>query len=176
MDEVACGFGRTGRLFASEHFAIEPDILCLGKAITNGVLGLGAMIATPAVAKSMEKGGSFWSTYGWHPRSVAAAIATVRYMTSNRRTLMAAVKAMSTFFAERLASLPIGRNGAISVAGLAISIDLESEREAERVRSACFRRGLLLTTQGSKLLLLPPLTVDARVAQKGLDILGTSSR
>src|SRR5712671_4677589 len=44
MDEVACGFGRTGRIFASEHFDIRPDIVCLGKAIAAGVAGMGAML------------------------------------------------------------------------------------------------------------------------------------
>jgi acetylornithine/succinyldiaminopimelate/putrescine aminotransferase len=176
MDEVACGFGRTGRLFASEHFEIEPDILCVGKAITNGALGLGAMIATRPVATSMEKSGSFWSTYGWHPRSVAVAIATIRHMTANRRALMAGVNAMSTLFVERLASLPFAQPDAISVAGLAIGVDVKNERRAERIRSSCVRRGLLLTTQGSKLLLLPPLTIDAAVAQRGLDILEASAR
>jgi 4-aminobutyrate aminotransferase-like enzyme len=175
MDEVACGFGRTGALFASEHFDVEPDIMCLGKAITNGVLGMGAMIATAPVAKSMEKDGSFWSTFGWHPRSVAVAIATLRHMTANRRALMANVSAMSTRFVERLASLS-AEPDAISAAGLAISVDVGSERRAERIRSACQRRGLLLTTQGAKLLLLPPLTIGEGTARRGLDILQASAR
>jgi adenosylmethionine-8-amino-7-oxononanoate aminotransferase len=176
MDEVACGFGRTGRLFATQHFDIEPDILCLGKAITGGVLGMGAMIATPPVAKSMEKNGSFWSTFGWHPRSVAVAIAMLRYMTANRRTLMAGVSAMSALFLLRLASLSFAKPDAINAAGLAISIDAGSDRAAERIRSACRRRGLLLSTQGSRLLLLPPLTIDAATASRGLDILEASAR
>jgi acetylornithine/succinyldiaminopimelate/putrescine aminotransferase len=84
MDEVATGFGRTGALFASEHFGVEPDIMTLAKAMTDGAGGIGAMLATRNVAKSMEEHGSFYSTYGWHPRSVAIAIATLRYITANR--------------------------------------------------------------------------------------------
>jgi adenosylmethionine-8-amino-7-oxononanoate aminotransferase len=176
MDEVACGFGRTGALFASEHFDIEPDMLCLGKAITAGALGLGAMIATRDVARSMEQDGSFWSTYGWHPRSVAAAIATVQYMTANRRPLMASVNAMSAHFVERLSTMPFARESAIHVSGLAISISLSDEKRAEGVRTRCLQRGLIVTTQESALLVLPPLTIEKAVADQGLDILEAASR
>ena len=72
-DEVACGFGRTGRLFASEHFGLKPDMLCLAKAISGGASGMGAMIATAPVAKSLEEDGNAYSTYGWHPLSTEAA-------------------------------------------------------------------------------------------------------
>ena len=77
-DEVATGFGRTGKLFAVEHFNLQPDILCLAKAITGGHSPMGAMLTTAAVGRSMEEKGSFYSTYGWHPLSVAAALATLR--------------------------------------------------------------------------------------------------
>ena len=173
MDEVACGFGRTGTLFASEQFDIQPEILCLGKAITGGALGLGAMLATPQVAKSMEARGSFWSTYGWHPRSVAVALAILHYMTTNRRKLMARVAAMSARFQDRLASFAFV--DAVNAAGLAISVGVASERHAQRIRSRCLQRGLLLITQGSRLLLLPPLTIETAVANKGLDIIEASA-
>ncbi len=63
--EVANGFGRTGKLFASEHFDLRPDIMCVAKAITGGLGGMGATLMTAPVAKSMEEHGSFYSTYGW---------------------------------------------------------------------------------------------------------------
>ena len=77
MDEVATGFGRTGTLFATEHFDLEPDIMTMGKAITGGYAPMGAVIMTKNVAKSAEEI-EFWSTYGWHPLSVAAALANLR--------------------------------------------------------------------------------------------------
>jgi adenosylmethionine-8-amino-7-oxononanoate aminotransferase len=79
-DEVACGFGRTGKVFACEHFDLQPDILCMGKAITGGYAPMGATIVTQKVAKSVEDKVGFWSTYGWHPSSVDAAIATVGWL------------------------------------------------------------------------------------------------
>lgn len=174
MDEVACGFGRTGTLFASEQFDLEPDIMCLGKSITNGALGLSAMIATPSVGRSMEERGSFWSTYGWHPRSVAAAIATVRYFKANRRTLMARVTQLAATVEKRLTALPVADG--VNASGLAISVGVQDERRAERIRSGCLRRGLLLTTAGSRLMILPPLTIDAAILDRGLDILEASAQ
>ena len=79
----------TGKLFATEHFNIEPDILCLAKAITGGYAPMGATMMTASVGRSMERDGSFYSTYGWHPRSVAAAIASLRYLKANKRRLFA---------------------------------------------------------------------------------------
>ena len=75
-DEVATGFGRTGKLFASEHFDLDPDVMCLAKAITAGYAPMGATVATEDVAKAAGVG--FYSTYGWHPLSVAAALANLR--------------------------------------------------------------------------------------------------
>ena len=61
-DEVATGFGRTGKLFASEHFDLDPDVLCLAKAITAGYAPMGATIVTDEVARAAGVG--FYSTYG----------------------------------------------------------------------------------------------------------------
>ena len=61
-DEVASGFGRTGRLFACEHFDLDPDMLCVAKAMSGGLAPIGAVIATAPIAKSMEENdGAFYS-------------------------------------------------------------------------------------------------------------------
>src|SRR4051812_30623352 len=77
-DEVACGFGRTGKLFASEHFDLQPDLLCTAKALTSGVAPLSAVLATAEVARDAEDL-SFYATFGWMPLAVEAAIATLEY-------------------------------------------------------------------------------------------------
>jgi len=174
MDEVATGFGRTGAVFATEHFGIEPDILCVGKAITGGVSDMGAAIATREVAQSMEADGSFYSTYGWHPRSTEAAIATVRYMIRHRKRLAAHIAAIGKYFSDRLARMRftrVTRVKAIRMKGLAIGIDVGKEDEADALQAKCRRQGLLTSTEGSTLLLLPALEIPQRVAKAGLDIL-----
>ena len=174
-DEVATGFGRTGRLFACEHFDLEPDMICVAKAMSGGLAPIGAVIATAAVAKSMEENHvSFYSTYVWHPRSVAAAIATLRDLKTNRRRYMASVAEMSEFFRVRLLQLEFDRPAAIRIQGLAIGIDVGEEDYADAINDKCRRNGLLVSTEGSTVLLLPSLTIDKRTASKGLDMLARS--
>jgi acetylornithine/succinyldiaminopimelate/putrescine aminotransferase len=172
MDEVATGFGRTGKLFASEHFGIQPDIMTVAKAVTGGVGPMGAMIATAAVAKSMEEDGAFYSTYGWHPRSVDIAIHTLRYLMRNRERLLRDVASMSEYFRARLAAMRFGGDAEIRVVGLAIGIDFHDEKAAERLGRRCRRNGLLVSPEGeTTVLLIPALTIDAKTAEEGLDIL-----
>jgi acetylornithine/succinyldiaminopimelate/putrescine aminotransferase len=174
-DEVATGFGRTGRLFACEHFDLDPDMLCVAKAMTGGLAPIGAVIATAPIAKSMEENeGAFYSTYGWHPRSVAAAIATLRYLKTNRRRLLAGVAEMSEYFRIRLQQLEFDRSAAVRIQGLAIGIDVGDEDYADAINAKCRRNGLLVSTEGSTVLLLPSLTIDKRTAARGLDILARS--
>jgi acetylornithine/succinyldiaminopimelate/putrescine aminotransferase len=174
-DEVACGFGRTGRLFACEHFDLEPDILCVAKAMSGGLAPIGAVIATAPVATSMEENdGTFYSTYGWHPRSVAAAIATLRDLKANRRRLLAGVAEMSEYFRVRLLQLEFDRPAAVRIQGLAIGIDVGTDDYADAIHDKCRRNGLLVSTEGSTVLLLPSLVIDKRTATRGLDILARS--
>jgi adenosylmethionine-8-amino-7-oxononanoate aminotransferase len=171
MDEVATGFGRTGTLFASDQFDLQPDIVTLGKAITDGVGGMGAMLATAEVASSMEEDGSFYSTYGWHPRSTAAAIATLKYIVRNEKRLIARLTATAQYFAMRLAAMTFRHDVEIRQRGLAIGLDFGDEAYAEKVGERCRRRGLLVSPEGKTVLLIPALDIDHKTAQKGLDIL-----
>jgi acetylornithine/succinyldiaminopimelate/putrescine aminotransferase len=174
-DEVACGFGRTGRVFACEHFDLEPDLMCVAKAMSGGLAPIGAVIASTPVATSMEDNdGTFYSTYGWHPRSVAAAIATLRDVKANRRQLLASVAEMSQYFRVRLLQLEFDRPAAVRIQGLAIGIDVGDEDYADAIHDKCRRNGLLVSTEGSTVLLLPSLTIDKRTAARGLDILARS--
>lgn len=171
MDEVATGFGRTGTLFASDQFDIQPDILTLGKAITGGVGGMGAMLATAEVASSMEEDGAFYSTYGWHPRSTAAALATLKLIIRNEKKLLARLTATAEYFAMRLAAMTFRHEVEIRQRGLAIGLDFGDEEYAENVGERCRKKGLLVSPEGATVLLIPALDVDHKTAQKGLDIL-----
>jgi adenosylmethionine-8-amino-7-oxononanoate aminotransferase len=171
MDEVACGFGRTGRLFATEHFGIEPDIMCLAKAITGGYAPMGAVMTTPAVAKSAEKEGSFYSTYGWHPLAVEVALANVRYWIRHKTKLLAHVNAMGAWFQERLAQMNFKQRAAVRAKGLAIAIQLKDSSYAEKIASRCRENGLLLTTSDNALTMFPPLNIPRTMVLGGLKIL-----
>ena len=170
MDEVATGFGRTGRLFASEFYNIEPDIMTLGKAITGGVAGMGAVISTDEIAESMEEEGTFYSTYGWHPLSTHVAIANVRWIIRNMRRLLDGVAATSAYFSDRLATMDFGEEVKFNIRGLAIGVDVGEDDYAEEITERCRKGGLLLTTEGTVITMLPALTIDRAAARKGLDI------
>jgi acetylornithine/succinyldiaminopimelate/putrescine aminotransferase len=171
MDEGATGFGRTGKLFASEHFGIEPDVVTIAKAITDGVGGMGSMIASAAVAKSMQEDGAFYSTYGWHPRSVDIAIRTLRYIIRNEKRLLRGVAQMSEYFRTRLSAMHFGGDAELRIVGLAIGIDFHDEKAAQRLADRCRRKGLLVSPEGETVLLIPALTIDEATAKEGLDIL-----
>lgn len=170
LDEVATGFGRTGTIFAAEQFGVEPDMMTLGKSVTDGAGGLGALLATRKVAKSMEKHGAFYSTYGWHPRSVETAIATLRYVIRHEKRLLEQVSKTSEYFHMRLAAM-VGAEARLRIRGLAIGIDFGDEKRASRVGRRCREEGLLVGPEGGTLLLIPALNIDHKTATRGLDIL-----
>jgi acetylornithine/succinyldiaminopimelate/putrescine aminotransferase len=170
MDEVATGFGRTGRLFATEHYDIEPDIMTLGKAITGGVVGMGAVISTDEVADSMKEDGTFYSTYGWHPLATHVAIANVRWLIENERRLLDGVARTSAYFRDRLSTMDLGEDAKLNMVGLAIGVNVGDEDRADEIIESCRRGGLLLTNEESVITMLPALTIDRAAARRGLDI------
>jgi 4-aminobutyrate aminotransferase-like enzyme len=171
MDEVATGFGRTGKLFASEHFKLDPDVLCLAKAITAGFAPMGATLVTKAVADAA--GVAFYSTYGWHPLSVAAALANLRYWSMNSAALLANVESQSDFFRARLSAMKFAEQASVRIMGLAIGIEFsERSHYASRLGERCREAGLLVSTEDDNLLtMFPALTIDRKTVREGLDIL-----
>lgn len=170
MDEVACGFGRTGKIFASEHFDLSPDILCLAKAITGGYAPMGAVLASASVAKTMRDDGDFYSTYGWHPHATHVALANLRAITRNKTVLLDRIAALSAHFEARLRAMHFRREPDLKIIGLAIGVCFEDDTYAERIRAKCRRNGLLISGDDG-LSLFPPLTLDHATADEGLDIL-----
>lgn len=167
LDEVATGFGRTGRMFAAEHSGVRPDILVLAKAITAGFAPMGATLTTPAIAESMLEAGAY-STYGWHPRSTAAALANLAWWRENGETLLAHIRAMSALFGRRLAALGLGP---IQGEGLALGVATGDESKAERIKANCLKEGLIVAAEGDVVALFPPLVIDEATAVEGLDIM-----
>ena len=175
-DEVQCGMGRTGRLFASEHFSLEPDIVTLAKGIASG-MPLGALVAKDDVMRWND--GGHGSTFGGNPVSVAAAIATFRLLEGGLVDNAARVGAA---LLESLRGR-LGRHMVVGdVRGLGLMIGVEIVRDRfrrepfpelrEKVLQEAFRRGLLLLGCGkSTIRLAPPLTIDAEDAETAVRVL-----
>jgi 4-aminobutyrate aminotransferase-like enzyme len=170
-DEIATGFGRTGKLFAAEHYDLKPDIMCLGKAITGGYAALAATMITPAVARSVESRLDFSSTYGWHPLAVEAALANVRFFRKRTDNLMEQVTQMGNYFRVRLSRMAFKHRATVRVRGLAIGVDVARRDYAVKVRGRCREAGVLVGVEASSIVLFPPLAIDKKTARRGLDLL-----
>lgn len=172
MDEVATGFGRTGKLFGSEHFEIEPDIMCLAKAITGGYGGLGTTITTAEVAKSMEYDFSFYSTYGWYPLSVTAALANIRFILEHKKALEKNTNDIGAYFVQRLSKMQFKHAAKIQSKGLAIGVHFEDSGYSDEIASRAEQQGVLFySLDNTKIVIFPPLNIDKEVVSRGLDIL-----
>jgi 4-aminobutyrate aminotransferase len=173
-DEVQSGFGRTGRMFASEHFGLIPDILTLAKGIASGM----PLSATMARAEIMSwRPGSHASTFGGNPVSIAAALATLELieeeLMENASRIGAHMKARMQTWVRRF---PIV--GDVRGLGLMLGVELvrdpvTKERAPElrdRIEQLAFERGLLVLGCGpNSLRLCPPLTISRDQADFALD-------
>ena len=176
VDEVQSGMGRTGKMFAIEHWGIVPDIICSAKGLASG-MPLGAMIAK---AEIMDwKRGSHASTFGGNPVSCVAALETIALLEEG---LMANAARVGGVLMERLKQLAERHPliGDIRGLGLMVGAELVRDRttkepaiaEREALIQACFRRGLLLLGCGPNTVrFCPPLVIDEQDVDTALRIL-----
>ncbi|MEY4613065.1 MAG: 5-aminovalerate aminotransferase DavT [Planctomycetota bacterium] len=175
-DEVQSGMGRTGKMFAIEHFGIEPDIICLAKGIASG-MPLGAMIAKSEIMDWPK--GSHASTFGGNPVACVAALETITLLEEG---LMDNARKVGQFMFDLLDALKDKHTliGDVRGKGLMLAIDLVKDRdtrepasrERDAVVQACFKKGLLLLGCGvSGIRFCPPLVVRERDAKTAVRIL-----
>jgi len=166
-DEVQSGVGRTGRMWAIEHFGVEPDILVSAKGIASG-MPLGAMIARRQV---MSWGhGMHGSTFGGNPLSCAAALATLELVESD---LASNAAQLGEVLIERLGLLRdrVAQVRDVRGLGLMIGVEFETAAFADLVEMACFRHGLLVLRAGDTTIRIsPPLILTYEQAVVGADI------
>lgn len=172
MDEVASGWGRTGKLFATEYFDIAPDLMCLAKAITNGHAPLGATLATHDIAEAVKDELEFYATFGWHPFAVEAALATIDLIDRDGDAILANVAERSVEIATALGQLPWKRRADVHVKGLALAVHFEDAKGYPgQIAEACRAAGVLILDEDDYLALFPPLVIDVDTTREALDIL-----
>jgi len=175
-DEVQCGMGRTGKLFASEHYGLDPDIMILAKGIASG-MPISAVIARDEVMKWND--GSHGSTFGGNPLSCQAALATLRLLrgglTENAGRVGAGLLAKLRGLMDRHPLI-----GDVRGIGLMVGIEIVKDRasrepapsERQRIVQRAFERGLLTLPCGkSTIRLSPPLICNDSDADKAVSIL-----
>ena len=152
IDEIQTGFCRTGAMFACEHFAIQPDMMCLAKAMAGGV-PMGAVLCSDAVKADV---GMHGTTFGGNPLASAAALAAIEFMEENQLAKQAAEK--GDYLAGKLSFDLANRVREVRHLGLMFGIELKEKSKSHIV--TLMERGLLALPAGATVIrLLPPLVI-----------------
>jgi acetylornithine/LysW-gamma-L-lysine aminotransferase len=170
FDEVQTGFGRTGRLFASEHWDVVPDIVCLGKAVAGG-LPMGITIARSEIVSTL-KVGEHSSTFGGSPLVCAACKASFDLMTRERLWERAAT--LGEQFRQDLEGLQ-SKSGIIrEVRGLGLMLGLEFKFDVFGIITGCMNEGVLVLDAGRNVVrFLPPVVITSDEIDRTVNALGT---
>jgi adenosylmethionine---8-amino-7-oxononanoate aminotransferase len=179
-DEVATGFGRTGKMFALEHAGVSSDLLCLGKGLTGGYMPLAATLATQNIFDAFlgepHEGKTFFHghTFTGNPLACAAAIASIQLMIANDVVGNASrVAAAIAPRVQRLADLSIVKQ--VRQLGLMIGIELhEPDPRARVAYHACkrmWKQGVMIRNLGPTVILIPPPAMPLRWVEKILQVI-----
>jgi 4-aminobutyrate aminotransferase len=178
-DEVQTGFGRTGKLFAIEHYGVEPEIMTVAKGIADG-FPLGAFIARPDIGDAFTPG-SHLSTFGGNPVCCAAALANFEVMQEERLPENAAARGEQLMTALRPLANELTLVGEVRGRGLMIGLELVKDADktpapdaAKEVKTRCREAGLLIGVGGSLanvVRLQPPLILSEDEAVRIIDTL-----
>lgn len=153
VDEVQTGFGRTGCMFASEHYDLQPDLMCLAKSLAGG-LPMGAVLIGSRVGELPKK--AHGSTFGGNPLSCAAALASIQYIEAERLPQRAAELGARFLKGLQAISAPAVRE----VRGLGLMVGMELKEPAGPYLAGLAQRGVLALSAGATVMrFLPPLVI-----------------
>jgi acetylornithine/N-succinyldiaminopimelate aminotransferase len=168
FDEVQCGLGRTGTLFAYEQTGVVPDLVTLAKPLAGG-LPMGAVLLTSTVAAAL-KPGDHATTFGGGPLVASVALALVRTIADP--AFLTDVRRKGAWLGERLARLAAQRPRVREVRGRGLLWGLELAEPAAPIVAAARERGLLVLTAGPEVIrLIPPLVITVEELERGVGIL-----
>ena len=168
FDEIQAGLGRTGRMWASEHWDTSPDILCIAKGIAGGV-PMGVTMVRPDILDCISKG-EHSSTFGGNPLSCAAGTATLQALTQDG--LIDNADKMGKLFRDGLERLKEKHTIIREIRGKGLMIGIELKFEVKNILMEGIEKNLLLLYSGRNILrLLPPLVITEEEVTKSLEIL-----
>ena len=167
IDEVQTGNGRTGKLYAFQHYGIAPDLVSTAKGLGGG-LPIGATLMSEKV-QNVLKPGDHGSTYGGNPVCCAGALSIVERLTEE---FLAEVTAKRTYVEQELS----GAEGVEAITGLGLMIGIKTTKPAGEVVTACREKGVLCLTAKDKVRLLPPLNIPMELLAKAVAVIKESCK
>ncbi len=173
FDEVQCGMGRTGKLFAHEWFDVNPDVMALAKGLGGG-FPIGACLMTDAVANALGPG-THGSTFGGNP--LASAVGNCVMDIVNNNSFLAEVEEKGKIFNSKLNKLKAGSNLISEIRGLGLMIGIQFNIDSSIVANKLFEKNLLTVGAGDNVIrLLPPLNISKSEIDEVIDILDITLR
>ncbi len=177
-DEVQAGYMRTGKFFAIENFGVEADMYTLAKSIAGGV-PMGATLVRGSLGDMPA--GSHSTTFGGNLLAAAAANASIDYVKKNMKSLQSGIERKGAYVMKRLNKMKDSYEiiGDVRGIGLMIGVEFVKDRKTkepatkarDEIADACFYEGLVVLPSGmSTMRIIPPLTVDDKNLEKGMDI------
>ncbi|GAB1402740.1 acetylornithine transaminase [Elusimicrobiota bacterium] len=158
FDEIQCGMGRSGKLFAWQHYGVKPDIFTLAKSLANG-LPLGAVIADKKVA-NLFVFGDHGSTFGGNPVSCVAGLAVLKLMTPQ---LLKQVSDKAKYFVAKLNELKQKYSSVKEIRNIGLLIGVELDLPGKDIVEFCLNKGLLINSPKENVLrFLPPFVITKR--------------
>lgn len=157
-DEIQCGMGRTGEMFAWQFYGTKPDIMAMAKGIGSG-LPVGAFAMTEAVAEYSLEPGDHGTTYGGNPLACAAVAKTAEIF--EKKNLVSHVREVGAYLAERLEELASKSGGVIERRGIGLIQGIKVKRPVQEIVSAALDEGLLIISARDNVIrLVPPLIIE----------------
>ena len=169
LDEVQTGMGRTGALFAYEHYGVSPDVMSVAKGLAGG-LPIGALLATAEAAKGFVPG-DHGSTFGGNPVVCAAALAMMTILQEEQ--LVENAGRVGGYLKQRLTVLQESTGAIREVRGMGLMLAAELESEnAKEIMLSCLERGYVINNIGDSILrFLPPLSISTREVDGLIEVL-----
>lgn len=157
-DEIQCGMGRTGEMFAWQPYGTKPDIMAMAKAIGSG-LPVGAFAMTEAVAEYSLEPGDHGTTYGGNPLACAAVAKTVEIF--EREDIVSHVREIGAYLAGRLKELAAETDEVLDCRGIGLIQGMKMKRPVGEIINAALEKGLLvISARDNVLRLVPPLIIE----------------
>ena len=168
FDEVQTGFGRTGKVFACEHWNVVPDIMCLAKSVAGGI-PMGATFARQDVMSAFQRG-EHSSTFSGNPLVCAAASAAIDVLVEERLPERAAT--LGNYFKGKLEGLAEKHRIVREVRGLGLMLGMEMRFDVYNILLGCMDRGVLVLDAGRNVVrFLPPLVIEKKQIDSVIEVL-----